>query len=126
MTETPTVLLVDDDEMIRELVEARLGRSGYRIHTAADGQTGLDLARFLLPHVIVLDWMMPGLGGPEVCRLLKEDESTAGIPVLMLTSRANEEDIRAGFEHGADDYLTKPFEVSELDEALRRLLAPRS
>ncbi len=124
MDDKPIVLLVDDDEMIRELVAARLGDC-YHIVTADNGLDGLEMARASPPAIVVLDWMMPGLGGPEVCRRLKEDDRTAGIPVLLLTSRANEDDIRAAFEHGADDYLTKPFEVGELDEAIQRLIGWR-
>lgn len=116
------VLIADDDLVIRSLVEKKLVKAAYRVITASDGEQALELARSMRPDVVVLDWMMPGLGGPEVCRLLKESADTSGIPILLLTSRAHEEDIRTGFEFGADDYLTKPFDTSELDEAVRRLL----
>lgn len=125
MTDKATVLFADDDEMIRSLVGARLTAKGFRVLMAETGPEALSLAVSTVPTVIVLDWMMPGLGGPEVCKRLKEDQGTAHIPVLLLTARAKEEDIRTGFEHGADDYLTKPFEVSELEEALERLIPGR-
>lgn len=116
------MLIADDDLVIRTLVEKKLVKAAYRVITASDGEQALELARSIRPDVVVLDWMMPGLGGPEVCRLLKESAETSSIPVLLLTSRAKEEDIRTAFELGADDYLTKPFDVAELDEAVRRLL----
>ncbi|MFP5328030.1 MAG: response regulator transcription factor [Acidimicrobiia bacterium] len=122
MTDEPTVLFADDDDMMRALVESRLLAKGYRVLIADTGLAALSIAAEARPTVIVLDWMMPGLGGPEVCRRLKESHDTAHIPILLLTARAKEDDIRTGFDHGADDYLTKPFEVSELLEALDRLI----
>lgn len=125
MTDEATVLFADDDEMMRALVESRLLAKGYRVLIADTGLAALSIAAEARPTVIVLDWMMPGLGGPEVCRRLKESQDTAHIPILLLTARAKEDDIRTGFDNGADDYLTKPFEVSELLEALDRLIPRR-
>ena len=121
MSDEATVLVADDDEMIRALVEERLTANGYLVVTAESGDEALRKAMEAKPRVVVLDWMMPGLGGPEVCRRLKENEATAHIPVLLLTSRDREDDIRTGFDCGADDYLTKPFDLGELQDAVRRL-----
>ena len=121
MSGQATVLLADDDEMIRALVEERLTADGYLVVTAESGDEALKKVTETIPTVVVLDWMMPGLGGPEVCKRLKENEATAHIPVLLLTSRDREDDIRMGFDCGADDYLTKPFDLGELQDALRRL-----
>ncbi|MCW2928794.1 MAG: OmpR [Thermoleophilia bacterium] len=124
MPDIPVILVVDDDEDLRAIVEFRLKRDGYTVLTAADGDAALELARGeLLPDVCVLDVMMPRRSGHEVLRELRADEATRGIRVIMLTARAQERDITEGFALGADDYLTKPFSPGELAARVKAQLA---
>lgn len=109
-----TILVVEDEEDILDLVSFNLTQAGYRVLSARDGLRGLDLARSEQPDLIVLDLMLPGMAGKEVCRSLRAKESTSKIPVVMLTALAGETDRVVGFEIGADDYLTKPFSPREL------------
>lgn len=126
MAELPLVVVADDNADIRHLVDRRLSKRGYRVVTAADGEEALTRVRELGPQAVVLDWMMPVVQGPDVVSRLRADPATAGLPIVMLTARAAEADVATGFECGADDYLTKPFDVAELDQVIRRLLAARS
>ena len=105
------ILVVEDDLTLRETLEYNLARQGYEVHTAADGQTALDIARRERPNLLVLDVMLPGLDGFEVCRILRQEMS---VPILMLTARDEEVDKIVGLEIGADDYMTKPFSMREL------------
>jgi DNA-binding response OmpR family regulator len=116
------VLVADDDPDILELVATGLERSGYAVLKASDGERALELARERHPDVAVLDVMMPRLTGLEVVRRLRGDEATAGIPVLLLTARAQEHDVAEGLEAGASDYCTKPFTHRELRERIETLL----
>ncbi len=118
----PTVLVVEDERDIQDLVEFNLRQSGYRVLKAADGLDGLRLAQSEKPDLVVLDLMLPGLDGKEVCRRLKQGESTRTIPILMLTALAEETDRIIGFEIGADDYLTKPFSPRELSLRIQAIL----
>lgn len=118
----PVILLVDDDPAIRELVGMRLRSEGYTVATAADGEVALQRARHLLPDLIVLDVNLPGRLGYSVSRMLKLDERTRRIPILMLTARDQEADWRLGALTGADGYMTKPFDAGELLETVRNLL----
>jgi DNA-binding response OmpR family regulator len=118
-----TVVVVDDDADIRALVSLRLSKAGYVVTVESDGEAGLATARSLQPDLVVLDWMMPGLSGIEVCRMLRDDPRTADTVVLLLTARAQEEDIERGFAAGADDYLVKPFSVRDLASRVDALLA---
>ena len=106
-----TVLVVDDEEAIAEAVRARLASEGFRVVVAADGPQAIDKHRTERPDLVVLDLMLPGMDGLEVCRVIQRDE---WVPVLMLTARTEEADKIAGFAVGADDYLTKPFSLREL------------
>lgn len=108
------VLVVDDEPKICELIRYNLERYHYRVFTALDGPSGLELALRLLPDLIVLDVMLPGMDGFEVCRELRLNPETASIPVIMLTARGQETDKVLSFELGADDYVTKPFSPREL------------
>ncbi|MGH7266304.1 MAG: response regulator transcription factor [Candidatus Rokuibacteriota bacterium] len=109
------VLVADDEAAIRRLVEATLQRAGYGVVTAADGAQALALLRGPgAPPLAILDWMMPGLTGPEVCRQARLTLATPRPYVILLTSRDRREDIVAGLEAGADDYIAKPFDVEEL------------
>jgi len=118
---SPLVLVADDNPDILKLVSRRLERRGYSVTTATNGREALEAARSIGPDAAVLDWVMPHLQGHEVCAQLKAEGNE--LPVILLTARATEDDIIDGFESGADEYLTKPFDIDELDEALRRLLA---
>jgi DNA-binding response OmpR family regulator len=118
-----TVVVVDDDPDIRALVTMRLAKAGYAVTAESDGEAGLATALAQQPDLVVLDWMMPGLSGIEVCRMLRDDPRTTGTAVLLLTARAQEEDIERGFAAGADDYLVKPFSVRELGNRVDALLA---
>lgn len=109
-----TVLIVDDEKNIVEAVRYNLEREGYRTLVAFDGVHGLELARQELPDVMVLDWMLPGLDGLEICRRLAAEETTRHIPIILLTVRADETDKVLGLEMGACDYVTKPFSTREL------------
>jgi two-component system alkaline phosphatase synthesis response regulator PhoP len=118
------VLVVDDEANLVELVQGYLSREGYRVLTAGDGYTALDLARDERPDLIVLDLMLPGLDGLEVCRRLRQFSDAY---VLMLTARAEEVDKVVGLSVGADDYLTKPFSPRELVARVKAMLRrPRS
>ncbi len=120
--EKGTILVVDDEEDIVELVELNLAREGYRVVGCTTGEKALEIAKSKLPHLIVLDLMLPGIDGLEVCRRLKRSPKTAHIPIVMLTAKAEEADIVTGLELGADDYVTKPFSGKILVARVRRLL----
>ncbi|MEW6266782.1 MAG: response regulator transcription factor [Thermodesulfobacteriota bacterium] len=125
---TETILVVEDERDILDLIEYNLHEAGYHVLRAMNGQEALDLARKQRPDLVVLDLMLPGLDGKEVCRRIKQDESLRQIPVVMLTAKAEEVDRIVGLELGADDYMTKPFSPRELvlrvKAVLRRTLAP--
>jgi DNA-binding response OmpR family regulator len=114
-----TILVVDDEAAISEAVRARLSNEGFRVVLAGDGPQALELADTELPDLVVLDLMLPGMDGLEVCRRL---QSRRWVPVLMLTARTEEADKVAGFAVGADDYLTKPFSLRELTVRVRAIL----
>lgn len=116
------ILVVDDEEDIRELVQLNLDREGYRVLTCETGEQALAVARAQTPDLIVLDLMLPGIDGLEVCKRLKADSNLQEIPVVMLTAKGEESDIVAGLELGADDYITKPFSGKVLVARVRRLL----
>lgn len=120
--EKATILVVDDEEDIIELVELNLAREGYRVVGCTTGEKALEIARSKLPSLIVLDLMLPGMDGLEVCRRLKSSPKTGHIPIVMLTAKAEETDIIMGLELGADDYVTKPFSGKVLAARVRRLL----
>jgi len=109
-----TVLIVEDEKDLAELVAFHLEQEGFRSVVAADGVTALSEAKRLHPDLILLDLMLPGMMGTELCRLLKGAEQTAHIPVIMLTAKGEEIDRVVGFEMGADDYVVKPFSTREL------------
>jgi len=109
-----TVLIVDDEKDILDVVEFNLTQSGFSVHVAPDGKTAVDLARKHRPDLILLDLMLPDFSGTEVLRVLKSDPSTKEVPIIFLTARGEEVDRVVGFELGANDYVTKPFSVREL------------
>lgn len=118
----PKILVVDDEPDAVELIEFNLKAAGYEVLTAVDGANALKKARSLLPNLIVLDLMLPEVDGLEVCKLLRRDAKTMGIPIIMLTAKAAEIDRVLGLELGADDYMTKPFSPRELVLRVKRLL----
>ncbi len=118
-----TVLVVDDDPVIQKLLQVNFEMEGYVVLVAADGAEGLERARAERPDVVVLDVMMPKLSGLDVARALKSDPDTASIPVLLLSAKAQEADLRAGEEAGADAYLTKPFDPLYLLQRVEDLIA---
>jgi two-component system alkaline phosphatase synthesis response regulator PhoP len=103
------VLVVDDEETIRELVEHHLEREGYAVRCAASGEAALKAARSERPDLVLLDLMLPGMDGLDVCKALKAGPDTSAVPVIVLTAKGEEADVVAGLEVGADDYVTKPF-----------------
>jgi len=116
------ILVVDDEEDILELVKFNLSREGYDVLVAASGEKAIDITRKQLPHLIVLDLMLPGIDGLEVTRLLKNSPETRQIPIVMLTAKGEEPDVVAGLELGADDYVTKPFSPRILLARVRAVL----
>jgi DNA-binding response OmpR family regulator len=125
MTETAPagrVLIVDDEPFIVETVRFALEQAGYECLVAADGEEAMQIARSAEPGLILLDIMLPKLNGFQVCRLLKFDERYRHIPIIMLTARTQARDRLLGLEIGADEYLTKPFELPELIRAIGRHL----
>jgi two-component system alkaline phosphatase synthesis response regulator PhoP len=119
---TGNILIVDDEMSIRELVAFNLQKEGYRIIEAQDGLSAVSLAKSEKPDLVVLDLMLPGMDGLEVCRTLKNQHHTAGIPIIMLTAKNEEIDKIIGLELGADDYLTKPFSPRELIARVKAVL----
>lgn len=116
------ILVVEDEPDILEVVGYNLAQAGFDVDKATDGETGLKLAAAKLPDLIVLDLMLPGIDGFEVCRLLRQEEATKHIAVLMLTARAEEVDRIVGLELGADDYVVKPFSPRELVLRVKAIL----
>jgi two-component system response regulator MprA len=114
-----TILVVEDEERIRQFLQRGLGFEGYRVEAAADGATALELARDNPPDLVLLDLMLPGIDGLEVCRRLR---AVSDVPILMLTAKEAIEDRVAGLDAGADDYLVKPFAFDELMARVRALL----
>ena len=119
------ILVVEDEEDILELISYNLNREGYRVSTATTGEEGLRLAMRDKPDLIVLDLMLPGIDGIEVCRRLKADPQVRFIPVVMVTAKGEEADVVTGLELGADDYLTKPFSPKVLVARLRAVIRRR-
>ena len=116
------ILVVEDEPDIRDLVVLHLTREGFRCRTAGNGADALREARGAHPDLVVLDLMLPGMDGLEVCRRLRTDASTAAIPIIMLTAKADEVDRVVGLELGADDYVAKPFSPKELVARVRAVL----
>jgi two-component system phosphate regulon response regulator PhoB len=108
------LLLVEDDPSLSELLEYRFQNEGYDVRSTADGDEALLLAAEETPDLVILDWMIEGTSGIEVCRRLRRDKQTAHVPIIMLTAREDEDDRVRGLDTGADDYLTKPFSPREL------------
>ncbi len=123
-TEKPLVLIVDDEPSIRETVGFILEMEGFRVATAEDGEQGLEAIRRLRPPVVLLDAMMPKRDGYDVCRTVKDDPGLAAVRVVMLTAMGQQRDRERGLAAGADHFVTKPFDETELLALLRRFTAP--
>lgn len=117
-----TILVIDDETDLIELVRYNLEKEGYAILSAADGESGVALVAREKPDLVIVDLMLPGIDGLEVCRLLRQKSETAQIPILMLTAKSSETDRIIGLELGADDYVTKPFSPRELAARVKALL----
>lgn len=117
-----TILLIDDDPVFLKLLARSLNSKGYNVRTAVEAPVGLEMAMKESPDLIILDVMMPIINGYNVCRLLKSEEKTREIPVVLLTSRTGEEDIRIGKEAKADAYVFKPLDLNVLQETIKKLL----
>ena len=123
------VIIIEDERDLAELLAFNLQKEGWQTLIAPDGKTGLDLVTSELPDMVILDLMLPEISGTEVCKLLRKQESTSSIPVIMVTAKGEEIDRVVGFEVGADDYLVKPFSTRELllrIKAVRRRTSPAS
>ena len=116
------ILIVDDEEDVLELVRFNLEKNGYKTETAVSGEEALEKAKAKSPDLIILDLMLPGIDGLEVCKKLKSNTKTENIPVIMLTAKSEESDIITGLELGAQDYITKPFSPKVLIARVRRIL----
>ena len=117
-----TILIVEDDPDIREIMEYNLSKEGLRITCADDGKVGLRLAREKNPDLLLLDRMLPGMAGEEICKHLRADPETKELPIIMITAKGEESDIVEGLTGGADDYITKPFRPAELVARTHALL----
>jgi len=122
MVAKETVLVVDDERDILELVKYNLDKEGYQVTVVATGEDALVATRTKLPDIVILDLMLPGVDGLEVCRRLKADPKTRGIPIVMLTAKGEEADVVTGLELGAADYVTKPFSPRVLTARVRAVL----
>lgn len=119
------VLVVDDDPSVVEVITVNLKADGYAVETAGDGEEAWDQVLAAPPDLMVLDWMLPGRGGLELLVDMRRDARTCRIPVVVLTAKARDEDVWAGWQAGVDRYLTKPFRVDELLYYVGELLAAR-
>jgi len=117
-----TVLIIEDEKNIAELVKYNLEKEGFAVATSSRGDLGLEQVRKIRPDLIILDLMLPEVDGLELCRILKQNEKTSGIPVIMLTAKSSETDKIVGLELGADDYVTKPFSPRELTARVKAVL----
>ena len=117
-----TILIIEDEPDISELIEYNLTQSGYSIIVSNNGEKGIEITRKHLPDLILLDLMLPGIHGIDVCRILKNDKDTSSVSIIMLTALGQEEDIIKGLEIGADDYVTKPFSFPILEARIVSVL----
>jgi len=122
MQMTPHVLVVEDEDSLATLLQYNLQKEGYDVALAGDGEEALLLVDERLPDLIVLDWMLPKVSGIEVCRRLRQRNETRNVPIIMLTARGEETDRIRGLDTGADDYVVKPFSMTELCARVRAVL----
>ena len=121
-----TILVVEDEQDIQELIAYNLEKAGHEAIRADNAEQALELVRAELPHLIVIDWMLPGMSGVELARWLRSNKRTEAIPLIMVTARGSEQDKLAGLEIGADDYMTKPFSPRELNARVKAVLRRRA
>jgi two-component system phosphate regulon response regulator PhoB len=119
---TPHILVVEDEDALSTLLQYNLDKEGYDVVVAADGEEALTLVSERLPDLVVLDWMLPKVSGIEVCRRLRASAKSRNLPIVMLTARGEESDRVRGLDTGADDYVIKPFAMSELSARIRAVL----
>jgi len=117
------IVVADDDADIRDLVVFKLEQSGHEVVAVGDGAAAVEACRDAVPDLVVLDLMMPGMGGLDACRALRADAGLTRVPVILLTARAQESDIEQGFDAGADDYVVKPFSPRELASRVSAMLS---
>ena len=121
-----SILVVEDEAAIQEMIALNLNQAGHEPLLAANAQEALDQVRESLPDLMLVDWMLPGLSGVDLVRRLRASERTQNIPIIMLTARAEEADKLMGLESGADDYITKPFSIRELNARIKAVLRRRA
>ncbi len=121
-----TILIVEDEPDIQELIAYNVEKAGHEALRAASAEQALEVVREALPHLILIDWMLPGMSGIELARRLRRDRRTEGIPLIMVTARGAEQDKLAALETGADDYMTKPFSPAELNARIKAVLRRRA
>jgi two-component system, OmpR family, phosphate regulon response regulator PhoB len=119
---TPNILVVEDEDALSTLLQYNLDKEGYEVRVAGDGEEALTLVSERLPDIIILDWMLPKISGIEVCRRLRQRPESRNVPIIMLTARGEESDRIRGLDTGADDYVLKPFAMSELSARIRAVL----
>jgi two-component system phosphate regulon response regulator PhoB len=119
---TPYVLVVEDEDALATLLQYNLDKEGYEVTVAGDGEEALILVDERLPDLVVLDWMLPKVSGIEVCRRLRSRAETRNVPIVLLTARGEESDRIRGLDTGADDYVVKPFSMTELTARIRAVL----
>jgi len=119
---TPNILVVEDEDSLATLLQYNLEKEGYQVSVAGDGEEALMQVDERLPDLVVLDWMLPKVSGIEVCRRLRQRSETRNVPIIMLTARSEESDRVRGLDTGADDYLSKPFSMTELAARIRAVL----
>ena len=120
------ILIIEDDDDVRELIRYNLARENYEVYDTADGEAGLRTAQSSIPDLIILDLMLPGMSGLEICKELKSDKSTGDISIIILSAKGEESDIVVGLELGADDYITKPFSPRVLAARIKSVLRRKS
>jgi two-component system phosphate regulon response regulator PhoB len=120
------ILIVEDEPDIQELIAYNVEKAGHEAQRAGSAEQALDMVREVLPHLILIDWMLPGMSGIELAKSLRGNRRTEGIPLIMVTARGAEQDKLAGLETGADDYMTKPFSPAELNARIKAVLRRRA
>jgi len=125
MMSRQSVLVVEDEEDIMEVIRFNLEKEGYEVHQALSGEKALQVIENNLPSLVLLDLMLPGINGLDLCRIFKQNDRTKAIPVIMLTAKSEDADIVAGLEMGAEDYITKPFSPRGLVARVRTILRRR-
>jgi two-component system, OmpR family, phosphate regulon response regulator PhoB len=122
MSRLHRILVAEDEDALRTLLKYNLEKEGFEVIEASDGDQALALLAERLPDVLLVDWMMPGTSGLEVCRSVRQKPESRGLPILMLTARGEESDRIRGLDMGADDYITKPFAITELLARVRAIM----